>query len=86
MSARHRLDDRRGLAVPPHADDDAFVAPFHRALQLNAAQDGRRRDVRQPQRDDQRGSSQRRQQPGDAGPAGARKEQPPGEPTGLEPR
>ena len=31
MLARHRLDDRRTLAMAPNADDDAFVAPFHRA-------------------------------------------------------
>ena len=29
MVARHHLDDGGALAVPPDADDEALVAPFH---------------------------------------------------------
>src|SRR6516225_4797213 len=29
VRAGHRLNDRRGLAVPADSDDEPFVAPFH---------------------------------------------------------
>ena len=37
VAAGHRLDNRRGLAVATHADDDALVAPFHRAAPYGPA-------------------------------------------------
>jgi hypothetical protein len=32
MAARHQFHDGMSLAVPPAAQDDSFVDPFHGAL------------------------------------------------------
>ena len=76
MPTRHRLDDRRRLAVPPDADDDALIAPFHRAARTQLGIDGAAaRFWKGCSAIDQRYAGHRREQRGDARPARPRVEQ-----------
>ena len=68
------------------ADHDAFVAPFHRAAPSASLKMARRRDFGKPQRDEQRAADHGAEQPGDPGQAQRAKNQPPADPTTLDPR